>query len=208
MKESGRGPDFIAVDGGEGGTGAAPLTFADHVSLPFKIGFVRVYRIFQAMGISQDVVWIGAGKLGFPDRALIALAMGCDLIYVAREAMISIGCIQAQACHTGHCPAGIATQNKWLMSGLDPTYKAARLANYVATLRKELLQLSHACGRQHPALVTTDHFTILDDHFGGMSARECFHYEADWGVPSQADRDEIVRLMLGEQLDIRELVAT
>ena len=67
--------------------------------------------------------------------------------------------------------------------------------------------MSHACGKPHPALVTTDHFTILDDHFGGQSARECFKYEAGWGVPSQADRDEIVRLMSGDKLDVRESVA-
>ena len=80
MKGRDAGPDFITIDGGEGGTGAAPLTFADHVSLPFKIGFQRVYESFQQAGISKDIVWIGSGKLGFPDRAMIALAMGCDLM--------------------------------------------------------------------------------------------------------------------------------
>ena len=105
MAERHAGPDFITIDGGEGGIGAAPLTFADHVSLPFKIGFHRVYEIFQKAGLSKNIVWIGSGKLGFPDRAMIALAMGCDLIHVAREAMMSIGCIQAQNCHTDRCPA-------------------------------------------------------------------------------------------------------
>lgn len=208
MATTERGVDFIAVDGGEGGTGAAPPVFADHVALPFKLGFVTVYREFVQAGLTDQVAFIGSGKLGFPEAALLAMALGCDMVNVAREAMLSIGCIQALKCHTGHCPTGIATQNKWLISGLDPTYKAARLANYVATLRKELLQLSHACGKQHPAIVTTDHFSILDDHFGGMSARECFRYEPGWGVPSQADRDEIVRLMTGEQTELRELAAT
>lgn len=123
------------------------------------------------------------------------MALGCDMVHVAREAMLSVGCIQALKCHTGHCPTGVATQNKWLMSGLDPTFKAARLANYVATLRKELLQLSNACGKQHPALVSTENFSILDDHFGSISAQDCFRYEPGWGVPSESDRDEIVRLM-------------
>lgn len=95
MKQSAEGPDFITIDGGEGGTGAAPLTYADHVSLPFKIGFQRVYTLFQSQGLSEQIVWIGSGKLGFPDRAVVAIAMGCDLINVAREAMLSIGCIQA-----------------------------------------------------------------------------------------------------------------
>lgn len=95
MKQTGKGPDFITIDGGEGGTGAAPLAFADHVSLPFKVGFARVYQVFQKEKLSERMAWIGSGKLGFPDRAIVAFAMGCDLINIAREAMMSIGCIQA-----------------------------------------------------------------------------------------------------------------
>ncbi|MCA9265477.1 MAG: FMN-binding glutamate synthase family protein [Planctomycetales bacterium] len=154
MKERDAGPDYIAIDGGEGGTGAAPLTFADHVSLPFKIGFERVYRIFQGQGLSESIVWIGSGKLGFPDRALVAIAMGADLIQVAREAMISIGCIQALKCHTGHCPTGVATQNRWLQAGIDVEDKSKRFATYIKAFRKELLALAHAAGYEHPCQVT------------------------------------------------------
>lgn len=195
MATSERGVDFITVDGGEGGTGAAPLVFADHVALPFKLGFVSVYREFVETRITDRVAFIGSGKLGFPEAALLALALGCDMVNVGREAMLSVGCIQALKCHTGHCPTGVATQNKWLMSGLDPTFKAARLANYVVTLRKEILQLTHACGKLHPALVSTEDFSILDDHYGGRTARQCFNYELGWGLPSTADREEIVKLM-------------
>ncbi|MEZ4323521.1 MAG: FMN-binding glutamate synthase family protein [Myxococcota bacterium] len=152
MRERNQGPDYIAIDGGEGGTGAAPLTFSDHVSLPFKIGFARVYQVFQNEGMASEVVWIGAGKLGFPDRAVIAIAMGCDLIYVAREAMMSIGCIQAQKCHTGHCPAGVATQEAWLEAGLDVPLKAERAKRYLKSFRKELLSLAWAAGYEHPGL--------------------------------------------------------
>jgi glutamate synthase domain-containing protein 2 len=148
------GPDFVTIDGGEGGTGAAPLTFSDHVALPYKIGFARVYQAFLEAGVADRVVWIGSGKLGFPDRAVIALALGADLINVAREAMLAVGCIQAKKCHTGHCPAGVATQNKWLQAGLDPQDKAERLARYIQSFRKELLTLSHATGHQHPAQFT------------------------------------------------------
>jgi glutamate synthase (ferredoxin) len=169
-----RGVDFITVDGGEGGTGAGPLAFTDHVALPFKVGFARVHRIFAERGLDQRVVFIGSGKLGFPETALLALAMGCDMINVGREAMLSIGCIQAQRCHTGRCPTGVATQNRWLMRGLDPTGKAARLANYVTTLRKELLQLAHACGVEHPADVGIERFEILDDRLGSRPAAEVF----------------------------------
>ena len=152
MRVRGAGPDFISIDGGEGGTGAAPLHFADHVSLPFKVGFKRVYPLFQAEGLAHDVAWIGSGKLGFPDRAAVAMAMGCDLIHVAREAMIAIGCIQAQKCHTDHCPAGVATQNQWLQSGVNVEDKAQRLGRYIQVFRKELLELAHATGHPHPGL--------------------------------------------------------
>ncbi|REJ85442.1 MAG: FMN-binding glutamate synthase family protein [Acidobacteria bacterium] len=154
MKQRRCGPDFIAVDGGEGGTGSAPMTFADHVSLPFNVGFKRVYRTFLDGGMTDRVVWIGSGKLGFPDRAAVAFAMGCDLIQVAREAMLAIGCIQAQKCHTNHCPAGVATQNRWLQAGLDVEGKAIRTERYLKSFRKELLALAHAAGHQHPAQFT------------------------------------------------------
>jgi len=156
MKQRKQGPDFITIDGGEGGTGAAPLAFADHVSLPFKVGFARVYKIFLDQGIANDLVWIGSGKLGFPDRAIVALAMGCDLINIAREAMISIGCIQAQKCHTGHCPAGIATQSKWFQAGVDIDGKAERFSRFVKGLRKELIDLTHAAGYEHPSQISPD----------------------------------------------------
>ena len=195
MAATGRGVDYIAVDGGEGGTGAAPLTFADHVSLPFKRGFTRVYKVFVQANLHEHVVFAGAGKLGFPEAALLAFGLGADMVAVAREAMLAIGCIQAQRCHTGHCPTGVATQNRWLMRGLDPTSKADRLANYVMTLRKDLLRLSRACGVPHPALVTSDHIEILDDRFASTPARELFGYEPEWGHPSAADREQIPELM-------------
>jgi len=145
-----QGPDFITIDGGEGGTGAAPLAFADHVSLPFKIGFKRVYMLFKEKKLTQKITWIGSAKLGFPDRAITAFSMGCDLINVARETMLSIGCIQAQKCHTGGCPTGVATQNKWLQRGLNISSKSERCAQYIMGFRKELLELTHASGYQHP----------------------------------------------------------
>lgn len=176
MARGERGVDFIAIDGGEGGTGAAPLAFSDNVALPFKLAFSSVYRIFRHAGIEDDIVWLGMGRLGFPEIALLAYALGVDMVGVAREAMLAIGCIQAQKCHTGQCPAGVATQNAWLMRGLDPTHKSARLANYIVTLRKELMWLSYACGVDHPSKVRLEQFEILDDRFGSRSATEVFGY--------------------------------
>ena len=188
MATTERGIDFLAVDGAEGGTGAAPLAFSDHVALPFMVGMSRLYRVFREADLADDVVFVGAGRLGFPQRALQAMALGCDLIHVAREAMMAVGCIQAQRCHSGHCPTGVATQNPWLVRGLDPTDKAARLANYVITLRKELIQLACACGVPHPGLVSLDRIEILDDRYGSRSAREVFGYGEGWGVPGEQDR--------------------
>ena len=195
MRDTGRGVDFVTIDGGEGGTGAAPLAFSDHVALPFKIGMSRVYGVFAHAGLAEDVVFAGSGKLGLPDNALFAMALGCDLINVAREAMLGIGCIQAQRCHTGRCPAGVATQSPWLARGLDPASKAERLASYVANLRHELLQLAHACGEPHPALVTTERLEILDGHYGAARATEVFGYEPGWGLPSAADCAQLRQLM-------------
>ena len=160
MKATNQGPDFITIDGGEGGTGAAPLAFADHVSLPFKIGFKRVYTIFKNHDLINDITWIGSSKLGLPDRAVVAFAMGCDLINIARESMLSIGCIQAQQCHTGHCPSGVATHNAWLIRGVDVPTKSKRAAQYLKGLRKEILQLTYACVYTHPCQFTGEDIEI------------------------------------------------
>ena len=185
MEQSGRAPDFITIDGAEGGTGAAPLAFSDHVALPWKIGFPQVYREFAQRDLQHKIVFIGSGRLGFPAEAMLAMAMGCDLINVAREAMMAIGCIQAQRCHTGHCPTGVATQNKWLMRGLDPTLKSARLANYLVSFRKEVLQLAHACGHEHPALVPLSSIDILGDGLSTRSAVEVLGYQPQWALRSR-----------------------
>jgi len=195
MRDRGEGPDYIQIDGGEGGTGAAPLTFADHVALPYKVGMGRVFPIFQRAGISRDIVWIGSGKLGFPDRAVVAFGMGADMIAVAREAMMAIGCIQAQKCHTGHCPAGVATHDRWLQGGLDVDDKADRAARYLEVFRKELLSLAHAAGYEHPAQFTgndiefctgINEFTTLTEVMGYQTDPCAFTSMRDY-VPVDVD---------------------
>jgi glutamate synthase domain-containing protein 2 len=154
-----------------------------------------VYRLFAERGVHEQLVWIGSGKLGFPHHALLAFCLGADMVNVGREAMMALGCIQAQRCHTGHCPTGVATQNPWLVRGLDPTNKSARLANYIVNLRKELTRLSHACGVAHPGLLTTNHMEILDGAFGGRPLHDVFHYEVGWGLPSVRDQQELLQLL-------------
>ncbi|MFC0605005.1 FMN-binding glutamate synthase family protein [Winogradskyella pulchriflava] len=165
MIKTGKGPDFITVDGGEGGTGAAPPSFADHVSLPWVYGFGDLYKLFKSKGLTERIVFIGSGKLGFPAKAAMAFAMGADCINVAREAMMSIGCIQAQICHTNRCPSGVATQNKWLQRGIDIPLKSERLAQYFKTFRKEFVEITHAAGYEHPCQFTMDDIDVnVDDH--------------------------------------------
>ena len=160
MLRTDRGPDFITIDGGEGGTGAAPPSFSDHVALPWVYGFSRVYRLFQEKNLTGRITFIGSGRLGFPAHSIMAFAMGADLINVARESMLSIGCIQAMICHTNRCPTGVATSSKWLQAGLDPTVKSERFANYLTTLTREIIEISHAASYEHPCQFTMEDVDI------------------------------------------------
>ena len=194
MRRERAGPDFITIDGGEGGTGAGPLVFTDHVALPFRLALARVYRPFAEAGITDRVVFIGSGLLGLPANALLAFAMGCDMVNVGREAMLAVGCIQAQRCHTGRCPTGVTTHSAWLQRGLDPGRSGERLANYVIGLRGELTRLARTCGVPHPALVGCDGLELLDG-VSAVSAAKSFGYRPGWGLPAAADRAALVRLM-------------
>jgi len=177
MKNTGKGIDFFSVDGGEGGTGAAPLAFADHVSLPFKLAFMRIYQIFLKYQLCDRIVFIGSGKLGFPDRAVVALALGCDLLNVAREAMIATGCIQAKKCHTDHCPTGIATHNKWLQAGLHPDVAGKKLANFIRMFRNEIAALGHSAGYDHPSKFTMDDIEISAGPNVFKTLKELYGYD-------------------------------
>ena len=198
-----RGVDFVNIDGGEGGTGAAPMIFADSVAYPFRIGFSEVHKRFAAAGLTDDLTFIGAGKLGVTENALVAFALGADMINVGREAMLSIGCIQAQKCHTDHCPVGVATQNPRYTRGLDPTMKSHRMANYVLALRRDLLKVSEAVGVVHPALITADDIDILDGQRSAVSLRELYGYRRGWGELGYGLQAELLDVMarLGQDQD-------
>jgi glutamate synthase domain-containing protein 2 len=197
MASGERDVDFVTIDGGEGGTGAAPLIFTDAVALPFRTGFARVYRLFAEAGLTDRLTFIGAGKLGLPDNAIVAMALGCDMVNVAREAMLSVGCIQAQKCHTDACPTGVATQDPWLAHGLDPALKSVRAANYIKTLRRDLLRVSEACGVAHPGLIDADDVEILFARRSSTPLREVVGYEPGWGRLTDREAAEIAALMAG-----------
>jgi glutamate synthase domain-containing protein 2 len=179
MAGGGRGVDFVNIDGGEGGTGAAPMIFADSVAYPFRIGFSEVHRRFAEAGLTDDVVFIGAGKLGIPENAIVAFALGVDMVNVGREAMMSIGCIQAQKCHTDHCPVGVATQNPRYTRGLDVSLKSVRAANYIRSMRRDLLKVSEAIGVVHPGLIAPRDIDILDGTRSARGLAETYGYDPD-----------------------------
>ena len=177
MVKTNSGPDFITIDGGEGGTGAAPHAFADHVSMPFTFAFAKIYQIFQRHNLTDKIFFIASGKLGFAEKALMAFAMGADSINIAREAMMSIGCIQAQKCHTNHCPSGVATSNKWLQAGIDPQLKSERFYNYHRSLVKEIAEILHACGYEHPSQMTMEDIELsMGDNNRTMSLSKTMGY--------------------------------
>jgi glutamate synthase (ferredoxin) len=195
MRDGDRGVDFVNIDGGEGGTGAAPMVFADSVAYPFRIGFSEVYRRFARAGLTDEVAFLGGGKLGLPENAVVAFALGVDAVQAGRESMLAIGCIQAQRCHTDHCPTGVATQNAWLQRGLDPTLKSVRAANYVVSLRRDLLKVSEAVGVVHPGLIGPDDVDLLDGTRTRTSLRELYGYEPGWGELGPELQAEVTALM-------------
>ncbi len=190
-----RGVDYVNIDGGEGGTGAAPMIFADAVAYPFRVGFSHVYKRFAAAGLAGDVTFVGAGKLGIPENAMVAFALGVDMVSVGREAMLALGCIQAQKCHTDHCPVGVATQNPRYVRGLDVELKSVRVANYIKSLRRDLLKVSEAIGVAHPGLVTPEDVDVMDGHQGSTTLGEVYGYDAAWPRLPDDLRKEIVDIM-------------
>ncbi len=152
------------------------------------------------------VVFNGSGKLGLPDNAIVAFALGGDMVSVGREAMLAIGCIQAQRCHTGECPTGIATQHRWLSHGLDPAVKSVRAANYIRSLRRDLLKVSEACGVSHPSLISVDDLDILDGQESATPLRAIYGYRIAWEEPSQSNQHDIDELMAQANRDSPDLV--
>jgi len=148
--ELGRGPDFITVDGGEGGTGAAPLVLAAHAGLPMRKSLAVVNRVLADAGVRDDVTLFASGRVATPADAAVALAMGADGIGIARGNLLALGCIQSLKCHTNTCPTGIATQDQQRMRVLDVDAASQRVANYLSTLMAETELLSRSCGYTSP----------------------------------------------------------
>ena len=146
IKSSGCIPDFISVDGGEGGTGAAPLEFTDHLGMPLyeALGFVK--QTLEEFELVKDIKVFAAGKIITGFDILKALSLGASACYTARGMMFALGCIQALICDSGKCPVGVATQNPALYKGLDPTDKGVRVFNFHLNTIKATKEMMEACG--------------------------------------------------------------
>lgn len=142
-------PDFISVDGGEGGTGAAPLEFSNSVGMPMTDGLVFVSDILRGFGLRDKIRLMASGKIITSFHMFKALALGADICYSARGMMLALGCIQALECNTNTCPTGVATQDEELVAGLKVEDKAERVANFHARSMQNFIELMAAAGKQH-----------------------------------------------------------
>lgn len=163
MKITGKGPDFISLDGGEGGTGATYQELADSVGLPIKSAIMIADRTLKQYGVRDRVKIIASGKLFSPDRIAIALAMGADLVCIARGFMITVGCILAQKCHTNECPVGVATTDPNFQKALVIEEKKFRVVNYVLALREGLFTLAASSGIDSPTKFKSKHVMYKDE---------------------------------------------
>ena len=154
-------PDFLAIDGGEGGSGAAPQALADHMSLSIDEALPRVVDSLIESGLRQRVRVIAAGKLVTSARAAWALAAGADFVNTARGFMFSLGCIQALRCHQNTCPTGVATHNKRLQRALVVEEKYLRVANYCNGMNREIDMIAHSCGVRHARELKREHVRIV-----------------------------------------------
>lgn len=157
MIHTGIKPDFITVDGGEGGTGAAPLEFSNSVGTPFKEGLAFVYNCLIGFDLKKDISIIASGKIVTGFHILRAIALGADVCYSARAMMMALGCIQALECNKNTCPVGVATQEPSLVKGLDVNDKKVRVANYHKETIESFVELLAAAGLDHPDKINRTH---------------------------------------------------
>jgi len=157
MLETGLTPDFIVVDGAEGGTGAAPLEFTDHVGAPLQEGLLLVHNTLTGLNLREKIRIGCAGKVVSAFDIVRMMALGADWCNAARGFMFALGCIQAQHCHTGHCPTGVATQDAQRQKALHVPAKSERVFQFHQNTLKALKELVQAAGLVHPRALTAAH---------------------------------------------------
>lgn len=154
-------PDFITIDSGDGGTGAAPMPLMDNVGLLIKEALPLVSDVLHEYGLRDRIRLISSGKLVTPSEVAWAIATGADFVTSARGFMFSLGCIQAMKCNKNTCPTGITTHDKRLQKGLNPRDKAVKVASYCKNMVHEVQTISHSCGVVRPRLMGRKHIRIV-----------------------------------------------
>ena len=173
-------PDFITVDSGDGGTGAAPMSLMDNVGLPIKQSLPLLINKLKQHGLRDRIKVIASGKLVTPVEVAWALATGADFITSARGFMFSIGCIQALQCNKNTCPTGITTHDKDLQSGLNPEHKAERVRNYIKNMIYEVGVIAHSCGVVEPRQLCRQHAYIVSPQGRSIPLDELYSSETTY----------------------------
>ncbi|RMA58749.1 FMN-binding glutamate synthase family protein [Ulvibacter antarcticus] len=169
-------PDFITVDGGEGGTGAAPMEFSNSMGMPLREGLIFVHDTLVGFGLRKEIKVIVAGKIITGFHMARAIALGADGCNSARGMMLSVGCIQALKCNTNTCPVGVATQNASLVKGLVVEDKAPRAQRYQEATIHSFLELVAAAGLNDPSEITRNHISKRVGLYNVMTYDEIFPY--------------------------------
>jgi glutamate synthase domain-containing protein 2 len=167
-------PDFVTVDGGEGGSGATYKSMADSMGMPLMPALITFIDTACKFGIRDQFAVFASGKLISPDKVAIALAIGADAVNSARGFMMANGCIMALQCHTGHCPAGIATTDPKYQDALVPSEKQWRVMNYIISMRFGLYSLAAAAGIDSPRKFTREHINFVNEHGATTKLSELF----------------------------------
>src|SRR5699024_11086346 len=190
MKETGKHPDFISIDGAEGGTGATYQEMADRLGLPVFSGLYILDQTLRKYGVRDKVKIIASVMLATADKMAIALSLGADLIYVARPAMNTVGCINAAKCHTNLCPVGVTSHLPHLESGLVVEEKRFRTANYLRTMREGLFMLDASCGINAPTKFEERHITLREASNGVKNMQATFPMDASPPSEEKTETDK------------------
>jgi len=193
MLETGIMPDFIVVDGSEGGTGAAPLEFANHVGMPMVEGLTFVHNTLRGAGIRDHIKIGAAGKIVSAFDIARALSIGADWCNSARGYMFAIGCIQAQACHTNHCPVGVTTQDPLRQKALNVADKSKRVARFHANTLKALGEIAGSAGLDDPCGFLPYHFMARRGDGTMTEAADVYTYLREGFLLDDGDDNPIYR---------------
>lgn len=167
-------PDFITLDSGDGGTGAAPMPLIDNVGIPIRESLPLAVDMLKRYHLRERIKVIAAGKLITPSEVAWALSAGADFINNARGFMFALGCIQALRCNKNTCPTGVTTHNKRLQAGLNPEDKAVRVAQYAQNIQREVGIIAHACGVKEPRQLRRSHARVVTDMGKSISFGELY----------------------------------